>query len=108
MSYTVTRRTREIGIRMALGAARGTVLGLVLREVAWLALVGLVIGLVVGVPAAYALARMAASQLFGLTPGDPLTVTGAVTGLALVTLAAGVVPARRASRVDPMLALRHE
>jgi predicted permease len=102
MSYTVSRRTREIGIRIALGAERGTVVGMVLKEVALLTLAG--IGL--GVPAALALSRLVRSQLFGISPADPLTMGVAAVTLALVALLAGYIPARRASRVQPILALR--
>lgn len=104
MAYTVARRTREIGIRMALGAARADVLQLVLSEVGILA--GL--GILIGVPAAYGATGFAQSQLFGVSPTDPLAIGAAVTLLAAVILLAGFVPANRASRVDPMVALRHE
>jgi predicted permease len=104
MSYSVSRRTREIGIRLALGAPRQRVLAMVLREVGLLGLWGLCLGL----PAALALARLLRAQLFGLAPHDPLTLASATILLACVTLAAGLVPARRAMRVDPMLALRYE
>jgi predicted permease len=104
MSYSVSRRTREIGIRLALGAPRQRVLGMVLREVGQLGLWGLCLGL----PAALALARLLRTQLFGLAPHDPLTIVSATLLLACVTLAAGLVPARRAMRVDPILALRYE
>jgi predicted permease len=104
MSFAVARRTREIGIRMALGAERRRVLGLVLHDVALLAGIGIAIGL----PASVALSRLLASQLFGISPWDPLTLALAAAVLALVTLAAGWAPARRATRLDPMVALRYE
>jgi len=104
MSYTVARRTREIGIRIALGAERTAVVWLVLREVALL--IG--IGLAIGVPAALGLSRLVASQLFGLSARDPLTLVVAVIVLASVGAAAGYLPARRAAAVEPVRALRYE
>jgi ABC-type antimicrobial peptide transport system permease subunit len=104
MSYTVARRTREIGIRIALGAERQTVVWLVLREVAVL----VAIGLAIGVPAALGLSRVVSSQLFGLSPRDPLTLALAVLMLGLVGGVAGYLPARRAAAVEPVRALRYE
>jgi len=104
MSYGVARRTNEIGIRMALGAQNLSVLWLVLRE----ALVLVVIGLVVGVLASLALTKTAASLLYELKPNDPLTIAMATIVLMMVALVAGYLPARRAARVDPMIALRDE
>jgi predicted permease len=104
MSYAVLRRTREIGIRMALGAERGRVLWLVLREVAILAAVGVALGL----PSALGLARLVSSQLYGLSPADPPTLALATLVLAAVAFLAGYLPASRATRVDPLTALRYE
>ena len=104
MSYTVVRRTREIGIRMALGAGRSSVLRLVLREVAVLA----VIGVALGVPSALGLSRFVESQLYGLSPTDPVTLALAAVVLLSVAFVAGYLPASRATRVDPMTALRYE
>ena len=104
MSYSVARRTREIGIRIALGAARPDVLGLVLRDVAVLTAIGIAVGL----PGAYAIGRAAQAQLFGLSPLDPLSLALAVVVLAVVSLAAGYLPARRAAATQPLLALRTE
>ena len=104
MAHAVTRRVREIGIRMALGAHAGEVMWLVLRETALL--IG--IGALVGLPAAFAATRLVASFLYGLTPQDPWSIAGATLVLALITALAGYIPARRAAKVDPMVALRYE
>jgi predicted permease len=104
MSYVVTRRTNEIGIRMALGAGRPNLLWMVLREI--LLLVS--IGVVIGVPVTLAGDRLVSNMLFGLSPADPLTVVGATVVLLIVAAIAGYLPARRASLIDPMVALRYE
>ena len=104
MSYNVTRRTTEIGIRMALGAQRDTVLHMVLRE----SLVLVAVGVVAGVAAAFASGRFIATLLFGLEPSDVSTMALAVAVMVAVSMLAGYLPARRAARLDPMLALRHE
>jgi putative ABC transport system permease protein len=104
MAYTVTRRTREIGIRMALGASRGIVSWLILREVVVLAVVGLVVGL----PAAYGLGRLTESLLFDVKASDPLVFVGAGLLLSAATLLGGYIPARKAASIDPLVALRYE
>jgi predicted permease len=104
LSYRVTNRRNEIGLRLALGAARGRVLGMVLREVSVLVLLGVVLG--VGV--ALASTRLLSSFLFGLTATEPSTLVASAVVLATVALVAGAVPAWRATRVDPMVALREE
>ncbi|MGH9754137.1 MAG: FtsX-like permease family protein, partial [Blastocatellia bacterium] len=104
MAYDIARRTREIGIRMALGASAGRVVQMVLGET--LRLVG--IGLVLGLGAALAATRRVKSLLFGLQPHDPLTMGLAVLTLLVVATVAGYLPVRRAAKVDPMIALRRE
>jgi macrolide transport system ATP-binding/permease protein len=104
MAYAVARRTREIGLRMALGAGRGAVVWMVLRDVCLLA----AIGLAIGVPIALGAARLIESFLFETKPNDPAALVAAVTILLTAALAAGYGPATRASRVQPMVALRHE
>jgi predicted permease len=104
MSFAVNRRTNEIGIRMALGADRSDVLRMVMREV--LVLVG--IGLAVGIPVSLACNHWAASMLFGLAPTDPVTLASATLVLVAVASLAGYLPARRAAKVDPLVALRYE
>jgi predicted permease len=104
MSYAVTRRTNEIGIRMALGAHTGDVVRLVMKETMLLVTIGVAIGL----GAALATTRLISSLLFGLTPNDPATIVVAAMLMISVAALAGYLPARRASRVDPMSALRYE
>jgi len=104
MSYSVSRRTNEIGIRMALGAQRGSVVGMVLRE----SMLMVAIGVVIGLAGALAGGRFIESVLYGLSTTDTWTISAAIGATVLVSLAAGYLPARRASRVDPMVALRYE
>jgi len=104
MSYTVARRTSEIGIRMAMGAQAAQVLAMVLREVSWLAIAGIA----VGVCGALVLARLISAMLYGLKPSDPLTLVCSSALLIILAMAAGFGPARRASRIDPIRAMRHD
>jgi predicted permease len=104
MSYSVARRTNEIGIRMALGAQRVDVLGLVMRESMLLVAIGVIAGLTIALLAA----RLVTTLLYGLPPRDPITMAAAVTVMVAVSALAGYLPARRASRVDPMVALHYE
>jgi len=104
MAFVVARRRKELGIRLALGAQPGGVIWLVMREV----LVLLGIGLAIGVPAAFGLGRYVSTQLYGIEPHDPFIAGTTMVLLALVSAAAGLIPAHRASRIDPILALRYE
>jgi predicted permease len=104
MAFVVARRKKEIGLRLALGAERSGVLWIVMREV----LILLSLGLAIGVPAAIGLGRYVSSQLYGVQPNDPWMAIGTVVLLTVVSAAAGLIPATRASRIDPILALRYE
>ena len=104
MAYSVANRKNEFGIRMALGAQPRQVRGMILRESAWLA----VAGIVVGGGAALLLTRLVKSMLYGIQPYDPATMAGGVLTLLAVALVASWIPARRAARIQPMEALRHE
>jgi predicted permease len=104
MSYSVARRTNEIGIRMALGAQRQDVLGLVMRE----SMILVVVGIVIGVAVALGASRLVTTLLFGLASTDAMTIAAAIVLMMIVSALAGFLPARRASRVDPMVALRYD
>ena len=104
MSYTVAGRTREIGLRMALGARRFDVLQLILREAMWL----VAFGLAIGIPLSLASSRLLSSMLYELKSTDPVSLFGVMAILAVVAVVAGYIPARRATKVDPMIALRYE
>ena len=104
MAFVVARRRKELGIRLALGSPRGVVIWLVMSEV----LILLGIGLAVGIPAAMASGSFVSSQLYGIEARDPWLAVSTVALLTLVSAAAGLIPAHRASRIDPILALRHE
>jgi ABC-type antimicrobial peptide transport system permease subunit len=104
MNYAVSRRTQEIGIRMALGAEPGDMARMVLCQALWIGLAGLAAGLAL----ALALTRFLSSILYGITPADPLTLAAVCLLLGVVVLAAGYIPAKRASRMDPVVALRND
>jgi predicted permease len=104
MAFVVARRCKELGIRLALGAQPGLVIWLVMREVLLL----LTIGLAIGIPGALLLGRYVASQLYGIQPRDPEIAVWTVVVLSMVSALAGLIPARRASRIDPILAIRYE
>jgi ABC-type antimicrobial peptide transport system permease subunit len=113
MSYAVNRRTNEIGIRMALGASRSNVLWLIMREVLLLVAAGLAIGVPVAFGGAHLVAKLEdphiySNLLFGLSPNDPVSIVGATILMLAVAASAGYIPARRAAKVDPMVALRYE
>jgi len=102
--YLVASRTSEIGIRMALGATHGSIMGMVLREGLGPTMVGLVVGLALGL----AVAKVAASMLYGISPADPVSIVVTVALLGAASLLASYLPARRAAKVDPMVALKYE
>ena len=104
LAYGVASRTNEIGIRMALGAARRNVFWLILRE----ALLLVIAGVAVGLPMIFAVTRLASTLLFGLTPTDPISLLFAALLMLVVAMVAGYLPSRRATRVDPLVALRYE
>lgn len=104
LAYGVARRTAEIGIRMALGAGRLEVLWMVLRE----SLAVVACGIMVGLPAAIALTRLIATMLFGVKTFDGVTLAATIAILAVAAIAAGLLPAMRATRIDPIRALRYE
>lgn len=104
LSYRVARRTSEIGIRIALGAQRWEVLSEVFQDAIWMVAVGVAVGL----PIVWMMSRLTASLLFGLSATDPVTVAAAASVLFLVGVVASLLPARRASHIDPAAALRHE
>jgi len=104
LAYTVSRRTSEVGLRMALGAQRGQVLWMVMRGSLAVAAIGVAIGL----PLALLSAKLLRSILFGVEPRDPATFAAAIAGIAVVSVAASLIPALRAASVDPMVALREE
>jgi putative ABC transport system permease protein len=104
IGYSVMQRTREIGVRMALGADQRNVVLMILRQAGRI----VALGVVVGVIGSLALGRLSANMLFGVASHDPLTLVAVVTILSAVALIACYIPARRASRVDPLIALRYE
>jgi predicted permease len=104
LAYRVSRRTSEIGVRMALGAERKAVLWMIMRE----SLVVSAIGIVVGLPLAFVASKLLKTMLFGLTPADPISFAAALAAIVVVATGASLIPARRASAVDPMVALRYE
>jgi predicted lysophospholipase L1 biosynthesis ABC-type transport system permease subunit len=104
LAYSVVRRRREIGVRIAIGARPGAVEWMIVKE----SLVLLACGIALGIPASMMITRLVSSLLFGLSPRDPLTILAALTVLTMATIAAAYVPAKRAARIDPILALREE
>jgi ABC-type antimicrobial peptide transport system permease subunit len=104
ISHSVSQRTKEIGVRMAIGAAAGDIRGMVLRD----GILPVAIGMIVGLGASLAVNRILQSQLVGVSPYDPITMAGAPVVLILVALPACLIPARRAMNVDPAVALRHD
>jgi ABC-type antimicrobial peptide transport system permease subunit len=104
MAFVVARRRKELGIRLALGASRGGVVWMVMREVLLL----VAVGLAVGVPAAIGLGQLVSAQLYGVQPHDPWVAGGTTVLLVTVSALAGLIPAQRASRISPMLAIRYE
>jgi putative ABC transport system permease protein len=104
LAYSAEQRTREIGVRLALGSSRSTIVMLVVREMALIAAVAVAVAL----PSLVALARLFRTQLFGVTTFDPLTLIGAVTLTVIMLLLAAALPARRAAGIEPMQALRTE
>ncbi len=103
-AYAVARRTQEIGIRLALGANRGDIVGLVMREVVIITAAGLV----AGVALAIAAGRLVESQMYGVNSGDPAVLAAATLVIAAASILAGYAPCRRATRIDPLVALRYE